>query len=510
MSKKYLILFLAFFGVIAIPTLFAKKTTRRIVARSTHVAPSKRHTITPPSQKKKNKRRFKPVAKPAVVATPFVPTIAQAVKKPAQPKEKQRKKRIVIFSSTGGGGHTAVSNGLKNYLKDEYDITILNVFNEVISSVDTIGTVTFGAIRSEDFYNFCLRCRWTNVVAGFSRAGHSYITYRQSTLEKLFLDYFSDEKPDLIISVMPYINAAALNVCKQLDVPFLVITNDLDTTTYVYNIVAPTYKKFKYTLAFDDPMMHEKIKHVEFKENQLAITGFPLRPEFFKPKDKKAIKEHFNVPEDKPVVMVFMGGAGSQASYRYVRTLTKMQLPMHILVCLGRNEKLRRNINKILLPEYVSLTVIGFTDKIADLMAISDVLITKPGPGSVCEALQSNVPMILDQTGGTIWWEELNVTFMVKHGFAENLVNFADLNEIFPKYIRDATYSEAVKKKMAAFKRERFDQKIQSLIKEMIDMGTMPSLPIAKNQNNEKALKDISLQQNQVSTKNTLIEIKSS
>ena len=85
------------------------------------------------------------------------------------------------------------------------------------------------------------------------------------------------------------------------------------------------------------------------------------------------------------MVMVFMGGAGSLASYRYVRTLAKLAMPMHILVCLGRNMRLSRNINKILLPPEVTLTIIGFTDRIADLMSISDVLITKPGPGSVCE-----------------------------------------------------------------------------------------------------------------------------
>ncbi len=57
--------------------------------------------------------------------------------------------------------------------------------------------------------------------------------------------------------------------------------------------------------------MREKIKHAQFKEDQIAITGFPLRPDFFKKRRaEKAIKEAFNVPEDKPVVMVFMGGAG--------------------------------------------------------------------------------------------------------------------------------------------------------------------------------------------------------
>ena len=69
--------------------------------------------------------------------------------------------------------------------------------------------------------------------------------------------------------------------------------------------------------------------------------------------------------------------------------------------------------------------------------------------------LSRNVPMILDQTGGTIWWEEHNVTFMVDHGFAESLINFTDLADIFPKYIKDPSYNAAIKKKMHVFKRER-------------------------------------------------------
>ncbi len=55
------------------------------------------------------------------------------------------------------------------------------------------------------------------------------------------------------------------------------------------------------------------------------------------------------------------------------------------------------------------LLLLGSRTASADLMAISDVLITKPGPGSVCEALRvENVPMILDQTGSTMMGEKRN------------------------------------------------------------------------------------------------------
>ncbi len=384
----------------------------------------------------------------------------------APKKKKLHKKRIVVFSSRGGGGHTAVSKGLKAYLEKDYNITIVNIFDEVLRSVDTLGSLTWGKINGEDFYNFCLRCRWTNLVGTFATTGAGYLNWRQSTVEKLVLEYFADTKPDLIVSVIPFVNAALLAVAEKLSVPFLVLTNDLDTTNYVNGIAHPTYQKFRYTLAFDDPGLKEKIKQAQIPDNKIVVTGFPLRPAFFAQPDVKALKKEFKVPKNRPVVMVFMGGAGSLTIYRYVRTLARMKMPLHMIVVLGRNEQLKRNISKILLPPGVTMTLLGFTDRIADLMAMSDILITKPGPGSVCEAVESNLPMILDQTHGTIWWELMNVEFVIKNGFGVSLTQFADVPVILKRYLDGEAL--VIKEKMKQFKRECFKDRIKPLIEELL------------------------------------------
>ncbi len=420
---------------------------------------------------KRNLPRFNKALLRVSEKSPLKKEVSEPARKVPEKKEQVQKKRILIFSSTGGGGHTAVSKGLKSYLGSDYDIIVSNVFQEVLGSLDTLGTLSFGRVWSEDFYNFCLRARWTNVAGKFVSVGGGFMAWRQDALESRLLEYFKFAKPDLIISVVPVINCALIVVSEKLDIPFLVLTNDLDSTNYINNVSKPQYKKFRYAIPFDDSLLHNKISKAGFEKEQVIVTGFPLRPEFFKPKDIAGLKSEFEIQEDKPVVMILMGGTGSTASYRYVRKLIKLNKPLHIIVCLGRNERLRRNINKIVLPPYITLTVLGFTDRIADLMAVSDVLITKTGPGSVCEALELNVPMILDQTSDTLWWEELNVTFMVKHGFAESLKNYNDLEKIFPKYIDDSSYVTKVKKKMKEFKRECFAKKIKPLIAEMIAMS---------------------------------------
>ena len=153
--------------------------------------------------------------------------------------------------------------------------------------------------------------------------------------------------------------------------------------------------------------------------------------------------------------MIMMGGAGSLASQRYVKSLVKIKIPMHIIVCLGRNEKLRHAINKICLPKHITMTVMGFTDRIADLMAISDVLITKPGPGTICEAVVSNLPIIVDKTTSTIWWEEMNVEFVEKHRFGNVLTEIGELNAMLTKYIKNQEYISVIEKEYATIQKRK-------------------------------------------------------
>ncbi len=80
-----------------------------------------------------------------------------------------------------------------------------------------------------------------------------------------------------------------------------------------------------------------------------------------------------------------------------------MRRPLHIFLCLGKNEALREPIQALSFPSHITVSIIGFTDRIADFMAAADVLITKPGAVSVFEALVIGVPIIIDNN--VLAWE---------------------------------------------------------------------------------------------------------
>lgn len=226
--------------------------------------------------------------------------------------------------------------------------------------------------------------------------------------------------------------------------------------------------RFLLTLPYNDPDILNFAKNKVIPQNKQIIAGFPIKSSFFTPKDKEKIKKDFEVPPNKPVILVLMGAAGSKATYYYLLTLLQLRLPVHLILCLGRNESLRSQIEKLAKPKHITASIISYTDKIADLMAISDLCITKAGTVSVCETMYMNLPIILDNTSTPLNWEKFNIEFIQKHHFGSVITHYKQLNKLVHKMLTDADYYAACKKNLMNFPKKNFGDCIKNVIVQLI------------------------------------------
>jgi 1,2-diacylglycerol 3-beta-galactosyltransferase len=58
----------------------------------------------------------------------------------------------------------------------------------------------------------------------------------------------------------------------------------------------------------------------------------------------------------------------------------------------------------------------GFSDRIAELMKASDLLLTKPGPGSLAEAFHHGVPVVVTANAYTVPQERWNAVIVRERG----------------------------------------------------------------------------------------------
>ncbi len=375
-------------------------------------------------------------------------------------------KRVLIFTSAGGGGHLSASNAIKQQLEAYYTVETRLIF-EVLSSIDVIRFFTFQKYGFEDFYNYLLKKQYLKILNLCIALGLVYFRLRPKKITAVMTQFLSKDKPDLIISVIPLFNQYIHKAAQQLSIPFILVPTDLDITTFVTGI-QDTYPKFKLALAFEDPACTKLAESHAITKRHMAVTGFPLKKDFFKTDLlRTSVHQEFSIDASKPVIMILMGAQGSFSTYTLARELQYCVMPVHIIFCLGRNESLRAKIQALQFGEHVSYSIVGFTNKISELMSVSDLIITKSGSVSVCEALYKNIPIILDGTSDLLLWEKFNHSFIEQHKFGRVLKHPRELCFLIEQFLSKPVHRQ-YKKNIELLEKKQGVVEIEKLVKEMI------------------------------------------
>jgi len=405
--------------------------------------------------------------------------VVTAVVQQAEHVEPLEKPKIIVFTSKGGAGHSSATQAIKDTLGKQFNVISINVLTEILGSLDPLVKLSRGKMSGEDLVNISAKNNWLWIINKLRSIGIKLNARMLPQMKALIAQYLKKERPAMVISVMPLINAATLGATQELDIPFLVVGTDIDTSLYVEGMHdVEKAQKFIYGMAFDEPLALQKVSHV-IPKDKIRIVGFPLRSGFFEEKSeqKKAdIRKEFNIPDNKFVIMMIMGGAGSKKAYQFLRMLLRSSHDFHIIVCCGRNEKLLKKVEQLQTRSPKSMTVLGFTQQIADLMAVSDLFITKPGPNSIVEALYMDLPMLIDATDTILNWEKMNIDFVQQYGFGYIINKYKQVLPMLDALLTNKTSYATIKDAMQRFAKKNFPCNLKDVVQELL-----PAMKIDKS-----------------------------
>lgn len=382
--------------------------------------------------------------------------------KPTEYVPAQKPKKIILLTSKGGYGHMAACATLKNILTD-YDVSIVNPF-EIISSLDIVKKISRGKSDGEQFYNSLLQNGWIRFMNFFCYRPAFYFIHRdRNKIETKIWHFLKQEKPDLLISTIPLLNYPISCAAEQSNIPFMLVTLDADLTKWLLDLEKLTHRNFMLTVGTRTPLVTQQLAAKKIPEHSIREIGCPLRKDFFEPKNKDAILRDWKLPSDKPIAMLIRGGTGSNKLIDYVTTLQKYDKPLHLLVCVGRNELLATRLNKLHKKDsLVTLSVIPFTTRISDLMFVSDILITQSTLNTCNEAMHFGIPILIDKTSPTLFWEDAAIDVINKNGTGAVFKKMQNLNELVEKYLGKKIAIDQTKKISS------FDGAVQEIVSEML------------------------------------------
>ena len=155
----------------------------------------------------------------------------------------------------------------------------------------------------------------------------------------------------------------------------------------------------------------------------VLVTGIPIAAKFSTKVDPAAVRKRMGLRDDMPILLVLGGGFGMGPVAEILQQLNKLERPVQIVVVCGRNQELRREL--AVQEHRHPAHVLGFAGNMQELMAIAELIITKPGGLTSSEALAMGKPLfVLNPIPGQ---EAANSDFLLEHGAAAKANRIEDL-----------------------------------------------------------------------------------
>jgi len=130
------------------------------------------------------------------------------------------------------------------------------------------------------------------------------------------------------------------------------------------------------------------------RAEQMEIVGHPVHPKFMLYRGTKAeARRALGWNPDLPAVLLTAGGMGVGNLAELARVIARVDVPLQLAVVAGNNQSLQHALARTSWP--CPFYVYGFVDNLEVLMRAADVLVGKPGPGTIAEAAVSRLPMVL-------------------------------------------------------------------------------------------------------------------
>ena len=159
------------------------------------------------------------------------------------------------------------------------------------------------------------------------------------------------------------------------------------------------------------------------RADNAVATGIPIAARFSSKPDAKAVRKTLGLRDDLPVFLVLSGGFGMGPVAEILVELDKVPQPLQTVVVTGHNEELRRKLATQTRKHPTH--VLGFSTNMHELMAVADLIITKPGGLTTSEALALGKPLfILNPIPGQ---EAANSDFLLERGAAAKVNRVEDL-----------------------------------------------------------------------------------
>ena len=353
-------------------------------------------------------------------------------------KREGRLRKLTIVFHHAGGGHRSTADALKDKLTSQHpawEVSLLNV-QELLAPLDVARRAT--GLHIEDAYNLILRKGWTRFTPQLLVLLQSTIRVYHSPVVKLLRAHWAQHPTDLVLSVIPHFNRALAESLRGngAKAPFVTLLTDLADYPPRFWIEPDS----EFIVAGTERALQQALAMGHSVDRIFQTSGMVLKPRFY---EKKAVDRAFErkqlaLDPDRATGIVLFGGHGSQVMVDIAKKLDASKADLQLIMICGHNHKLAAELKG--LKTRKPMRVEGFTSSVEHYMALADFFIGKPGPGSISEALQFHLPVIVECNARTLPQERYNAEWVTEMGYGMVVKSFGEIASKVERLLEPSTF----------------------------------------------------------------------
>jgi len=359
---------------------------------------------------------------------------------------------VLLFTIDAGGGHRAAARALVAAAEETRAPFRFRVesFQEILLPLDVLKRTT--GLSLEAAYNLILKHRASALMVPLLRLMHAGIRVRRRALVRTLATWLrAQARPEAVVSVFPNFNGVLRDAVHEAlpGVPLVVVLTDFADFPRRFwiepgldRVVVGSQEAAEQALGLGIPA-----------ERVSLVSGMILHPRFYRaggPEVRERVRAELGIGPLEFTVALLFGGKGSPEIAPLAEALLREDPALRVIAVCGDNPPLFERLAPLDTGSGGRLTRFGFTDRVAELLAASDLLVTKPGPGSLAEAFHQRVPVVVTRNIHTIPQERFNTELVARRGVGVVVSSWREIPAAVRHLAREPERLRAMRASLAA------------------------------------------------------------
>ena len=304
-------------------------------------------------------------------------------------------KKVMIFYAAYGGGHLSAARSIKENIETNYsnvEVKLVDCMEYVNKFVNKVTTKAYSEMAKK------APRTWGKVYWESQKGPLAHISTTSNKVLSIKLNkLLKDFEPDIIISTHPFGTQMCAYLKKLGKLNATIATVMTDYAPHDQWLVFNHYVDY-YFVSHEG--MKNKLHEKGIPNEKIFATGIPLSNKFLLKYDKSEILESFGLSPDRKTVLFFGGGEfglGKTQTFKIFKSFVECHENIQIVAIAGKNPKMKESFEHLVdeLDKHDYVKILEYTNKVPELMSISDLVVTKPGGLTTTESLASGLPIVV-------------------------------------------------------------------------------------------------------------------